>query len=386
MQSKVRVLTLACSTTMMAQLGVTLYLPVTPDIVDAFGMSDAEGYTALLIYLGGTAVPLVFAVQLIRFFGRSVVLLGFCGVFFSGSILSIWVHDNDGFYLSRLLQGIGGGGAALIGRALLTEIYSGARLAKQLSFLSYSFVFALVVGQLAGGFLISFFRWEVVAVIMAFGSVITLVLVLLAAGVLSVLDMDRTRRVSCSGYAGIISRPSFYLPVIVGGCSYGVFVVYQGVGVFVFDVLLGWGSVQYGMLGVWLGLAYFSGALTVRYALNFTSVYALSITGSSVLVVATSVFLFTTFGYLDRQFTVLAYFAAWYAQAMMYPCVASLAVKKYPGMESMMLFSFLQQLVALLFGTLASLLIPLGTQGVALLALSLGVGALLTVLLSVQED
>jgi len=81
----------------MAQLGVTLYLPVTPDIVDAFGMSDAEGYTALLIYLGGTAVPLVFAVQLIRFFGRSVVLLGFCGVFFSGSILSIWVHDNDGF-------------------------------------------------------------------------------------------------------------------------------------------------------------------------------------------------------------------------------------------------------------------------------------------------
>jgi len=51
-----------------------------------------------------------------------------------------------------------------------------------------------------------------------------------------------------------------------------------------------------------------------------------------------------------------------------------------------MLFSFLQQLVALLFGTLASLLIPLGTQGVALLALSLGVGALLTVLLSVQED
>lgn len=181
-QSKTRMVVLACGTTMMAQLGVTLYLPAMPDIVQTLGVSEAQGYNSLLMYLGGATVPLILAAHLIRLFGRSAVLLGFCCVFFSGSVLSLWAYDAKSFYFFRLLQGIGGGGAALIGRALLSENFSGASLAKSLSLLSYSFVFALVVGQVAGGYLVSFFRWEVIAVIIACGSIITSILVLSVRG------------------------------------------------------------------------------------------------------------------------------------------------------------------------------------------------------------
>ena len=66
MQPNVRILILACSTTVMAQLGVTLYLPATPYIVYALDMSEAEGYNALLMYLSGAAFPLIFAGHLIR--------------------------------------------------------------------------------------------------------------------------------------------------------------------------------------------------------------------------------------------------------------------------------------------------------------------------------
>lgn len=385
-QSKTRMVVLACGTTMMAQLGVTLYLPAMPDIVQTLGVSEAQGYNSLLMYLGGATVPLILAVHLIRLFGRSAVLLGFCCVFFSGSVLSLWAYDAKSFYFFRLLQGIGGGGAALIGRALLSENFSGASLAKSLSLLSYSFVFALVVGQVVGGYLVSFFRWEVIAVIIACGSIITSILVLPVRGALSVLDVDSRQQTSRSGYASIIRHPCFYLPVIIGGCGYGVFVVYQGVGVYVFGEVFGWGSVEYGMLGAWLGFAYFLGALSVRYALRSMNIFWLSVGGVCVLVVAVSLFLLTTLNYLDRYFIVVAYFAVWYAQALMYPCVASMAVKKYPGIESMMLFSFLQQLVALSFGTLASLVIPLGMLGVALLAVSLGaLGALVTMLMSIKR-
>lgn len=385
MQPSVRILALACSTTIVAQLGVTLYLPVMPEIVTALNMSEAEGYNALLMYLGGAVAPIMLVAHIIRIFGRSAVLMGFCCVFFGASLLSAWAYNDTSFYICRLLQGFGAGGAALIGRALLSESFSGSRLARSLSLLSYAFVFALVAGQVAGGSLISFVRWEMVVVVMVVGSVITSILVLPVRNALADLDSKSRQRARGSSYVDTISQPSFYLPVIVGGCGYGVFVIYQGVGVYVFELLLGWGSLQYGMLGAWLGLAYFLGALTVRYALRSMSVYALSLVGVSVLVVAVLLFLLTTLKYLDRHVAIVAYFAVWYAQAMMYPCVASMAVKKHPGIESMLLFGFLQQLVALVFGILASLVIPFGMHIVALLALGLGsLGAVVTILRSIK--
>ncbi|WP_161905927.1 MFS transporter [Pseudomonas sp. L13] len=372
---------------MMAQLGVTLYLPAMPVIVEVLNISETAGYNSLLMYLGGAAVPLVFAARVIRIFGRSAVLLTFCCTFLSASILSVWTCCDTGFYVSRTLQGVGGGGAALIGRALLSEIFSGARLAKHLSLLSYAFVFALIVGQVAGGYLVLFGRWEVLSLVMALVSVITIFLVLTMRGALSALDSSSRQRTSGTDYVFIVRQRAFYLPVLLAGCGYGVFVVCQGVGVYVFDLLWGWGSSEYGVLGIWLGIAYFFGALSVRIALKSISINALSVIGVMVLLAAVTAFLLSTLHYLERYFVVVAYVAVWYAQALIYPCVASMAVKKYPGIESMMLFSFLQQLVALFFGTLASLVMPGGMHAVALLTLGLGgMGAVVVVLLSLKRN
>ncbi len=71
----------------MAQLGVTLYLPAMPDIVEALSMSEAEGYNALLMYLGGAVAPIVLAAYIIRIVGRSVVLLGVALLF--GTLASL---------------------------------------------------------------------------------------------------------------------------------------------------------------------------------------------------------------------------------------------------------------------------------------------------------
>ncbi|MDQ0740061.1 MFS transporter [Pseudomonas sp. W4I3] len=386
MRSNTRLQVLACSTTMMAQLGVTLYLPATPSIVESLNMSEAEGYTSLLMYLGGGAIPLIFASRTINCFGRSAVLLGFCCALFSGSVLSMWASDSDVLYFSRMMQGVGGGGAALIGRALLAEIYSGVDLARSLSLLSYAFVFALIVGQVVGGYLVSFFSWKALSLTMAFGSVLIVSLLLPVRKVLCLFDARGRRRVSGFVFANIIVQRSFYLPVVVGGCGYGVFVIHQGVGAYVFNLLLGWESSDYGLFGVGLGLAYFLGALSVRLALRSMSTFSLSVLTISVMVAAVSIFLLATLGYVGRHAAVMAYLAIWYAQAVTYPCVASMAVQKFSGMEAMMLFSFFQQMLALLLGTVAAAFIPLGLSSVALLTLGLSsAGVIVTMCLSIKR-
>ncbi|AZF58236.1 hypothetical protein C4J84_2359 [Pseudomonas sp. R11-23-07] len=387
MRSDTRVQVLACSATMVAQLGVTLYLPATPDIVESLYMSESQGYTSMLMYLGGAVVPLVFAARIVAAFGRAIVLLGFCCTLFGGSLLCIWASDSTDFYISRLLQGVGGGGAALIARALLSEIYSGIALAKSLSLLSYAFVFSLIAGQVAGGYLVSVFHWKILSLIVIVGSIVIMCLLLPVRERLSLLDARGRRRVCASSYAHIIVQRSFYLPVIVGGCSYGLFVIYQGMGVYVFDLMLGWSSSEYGLFGVGLGIAYFFGALSVRLALRWMGTYSVTLLGVSVMALAVLLFLLAILEYVGRHVVVMSYFAIWYAQAVMYPCVASMAVKKSAGIESMMLFSFSQQFVALLFGALATVAIPFGMHGVAWLAIGLGsCGAVVAIRLSIKRS
>lgn len=80
------------------------------------------------------------------------------------------------------------------------------------------------------------------------------------------------------------------------------------------------------------------------------------------------------------------YLVIWYAQATLYPCAAAMAVNRIPGAHPMMLFSFLQQLVALIFGALATFFIPYGIQTVALLTACLGGLGVLTTLLILKRE
>lgn len=154
-----RALLLACCTTIIAQLGVTLYIPATTQLAPQLNIEEAKGYKILLFYLGGAVLPIAFMSRLISSFGRYTAVLVCCAILLIGSALSLFSFGPEAFFFSRFTQGLGAGGGALIGRALLTDISSGAALAKNLSVLSYSFILALIGGQVVGGFLVSSLNW-----------------------------------------------------------------------------------------------------------------------------------------------------------------------------------------------------------------------------------
>ncbi|AIG01492.1 major facilitator transporter [Pseudomonas fluorescens] len=381
-----RVLLLACCTTIIAQLGITLYIPATTQISLKLNIGEAEGSKVLLFYLGGAVLPIVFMSRLIRSSGRYTAILVCYATLFVGSILSLFSLGPEAFFFSRLMQGIGAGGGALIGRALLTDISSGAVLAKNLSVLSYSFILALIVGQVAGGLLVSSLNWIALPYLMFIGSVLTCALAFKIRSRLYKLDTTEKESTLAPNYYSTATKPSFYLPVILGGCGYGIFIVYQGIGAYVFHSNFRWNSADYGTFGLWLGLAYYLGAFTVRRALTVVSVCQLSIFGACLLFASSSVLFLTAWQNMSIHLVIGTYLVIWYAQATLYPCTAAMAVNRIPGANPMMLFSFLQQLVALIFGALATLFIPHGIQTVALLTVCLGGLAVVTALLILKRE
>ncbi|CAM2983799.1 Major Facilitator Superfamily protein [Pseudomonas gessardii] len=381
-----RVLLLACCTTIIAQLGITLYIPATTQLASKLNIEEAEGYKILLFYLGGAVLPIVFMSRLIRSFGRHTAILVCSAILFVGSLLSLLSFGPEVFFFSRFMQGIGAGGGALVGRALLTDISSGAALAKNLSVLSYSFILALIGGQVAGGFLVASLNWVALPCLLIIGLILTSTLAFIIRARLYKLDTLAKKFTLTPNYYAIAIQPSFYLPVILGGCGYGIFIVYQGIGAYVFHSNFRWSSTDYGTFGLWLGLAYYLGAFTVRRALSVVSVCQLSFFGASLLVASTSVLFLAAWQNMSIHLIVGTYLVIWYAQATLYPCTAAMAVNKLPGANPMMLFSFLQQLVALTFGTLATFFIPYGIQTVALLTACLGGLGVVTALLILKRE
>ncbi|NMX66978.1 multidrug effflux MFS transporter [Pseudomonas sp. WS 5111] len=381
-----RVLLLACCTTIIAQLGVTLYIPATTQLAPQLNIEEAKGYKILLFYLGGAVLPIAFMSRLIRSFGRYTAVLVCCAILLVGSALSLFSFGPEAFFFSRFTQGLGAGGGALIGRALLTDISSGAALAKNLSVLSYSFILALIGGQVVGGFLVSSLNWIALPCLMIIAVILISALALNIRSHLYKLDTLVKESALTPKYYAIATQPSFYLPVILGGCGYGIFIVYQGIGAYVFHSNFRWNSADYGTFGLWLGLAYYLGAFTVRRALSAVSVCQLSIFGACLLVASSSVLFLAAWQNMSIHLVIGGYLVIWYAQATLYPCTAAMAVNGLPGANPMMLFSFLQQLVALTFGALATFFIPYGIQTVALLTACLGGLGVVTALLILKRE
>ena len=381
-----RVLLLACCTTIIAQLGVTLYIPATTQLAPQLNIEEAKGYKILLFYLGGAVLPIAFISRLIRSFGRYTAVLVCCAILLVGSALSLFSFGPEAFFFSRFTQGLGAGGGALIGRALLTDISSGAALAKNLSVLSYSFILALIGGQVVGGFLVSSLNWIALPCLMIIAVILISALALNIRSHLYKLDTLAKESALTPKYYAIATQPSFYLPVILGGCGYGIFIVYQGIGAYVFHSNFRWNSADYGTFGLWLGLAYYLGAFTVRRALSAVSVCQLSIFGACLLVASSSVLFLAAWQNMSIHLVIGGYLVIWYAQATLYPCTAAMAVNGLPGANPMMLFSFLQQLVALTFGALATFFIPYGIQTVALLTACLGGLGVVTALLILKRE
>lgn len=381
-----RVLLLACCTTIIAQLGVTLYIPATTQLAPQLNIEEAKGYKILLFYLGGAVLPIAFMSRLIRSFGRYTAVLVCCAILLIGSALSLFSFGPEAFFFSRFTQGLGAGGGALIGRALLTDISSGAALAKNLSVLSYSFILALIGGQVVGGFLVSSLNWIALPCLMIIAVILISALALNIRSHLYKLDTLAKESALTPKYYAIVTQPSFYLPVILGGCGYGIFIVYQGIGAYVFHSNFRWNSADYGTFGLWLGLAYYLGAFTVRRALSAVSVCQLSIFGACLLVASSSVLFLAAWQNMSIHLVIGGYLVIWYAQATLYPCTAAMAVNGLPGANPMMLFSFLQQLVALTFGALATFFIPYGIQTVALLTACLGGLGVVTALLILKRE
>jgi DHA1 family bicyclomycin/chloramphenicol resistance-like MFS transporter len=146
--------------TAVAPLVTDLYLPGLPDLARSLGTSDALAQLTMSVCLVGLALGQLVAGPLSDRIGRMRPLRWGVLVLAVTSFLCAVATDVWVLLALRLVQGLAGAAAMVVARAIVRDVYDGARAAKVFSELMLVMGLAPVLGPLLGGQLLALTDWR----------------------------------------------------------------------------------------------------------------------------------------------------------------------------------------------------------------------------------
>jgi MFS transporter, DHA2 family, multidrug resistance protein len=146
--------------TFMELLDTSIANVSLPYIAGGLGRSFDEVTWILTTYLVANAVVLPMSAWLSRVFGRKNYYMG-CVALFTVTSFCCGIAPSLGILLiSRVLQGIGGGGLAPVEQAILVDTFPPAKRASAFALYTVAIVTAPAIGPVLGGWITDNYNWR----------------------------------------------------------------------------------------------------------------------------------------------------------------------------------------------------------------------------------
>ena len=151
---------LLAALTAIGPLTTDMYLPSLPDIARQLDASTAQVQLTISAYLLGFAIGQIFYGPLADRHGRKPVLLASVGLYCAASLACALSTSIEMLIAARAMQALGGAGGIVLARAIVRDLYSGARAGRELSLMGAVMALAPVFAPLLGGVLQTGFGWR----------------------------------------------------------------------------------------------------------------------------------------------------------------------------------------------------------------------------------
>jgi MFS transporter, DHA1 family, multidrug resistance protein len=146
--------------TALGPVSTDMYLPSLPDIGRLLVASPAQVQLTLSAYLIGFAVGQIAYGPFSDRHGRKPVLVAALVLFSLGNVACSLAPNIEMLITARTLQALGGSGAIVVARAIVRDLYAGARAGRELSLMGAIMALAPIVAPLIGGVLQTVFGWR----------------------------------------------------------------------------------------------------------------------------------------------------------------------------------------------------------------------------------
>lgn len=220
--SERRVTLIGALLTTLGPVSMAIYTPAMPQLVQAFGTTEAAIKLSLSLFFGGFAVAQLVAGPLSDALGRKKATLIFLAIYLFGSALAFFASTVEAILIARLVQGIGASVGVVIGRAIVRDLYTGANAARILNTIGIFLAIGPALGPTLGGLALATFGWHSVFLLMiAFGLVASVCTFLFLKETV-VPDASKLKPVQLlANYAQVARKPIFLATSIILGGTIG---------------------------------------------------------------------------------------------------------------------------------------------------------------------
>jgi len=248
-------------------LTTDMYLPSLPDIARQLDASTAQVQLTISAYLIGFAVGQIFYGPVSDRQGRKPVLIAAIALYCVASLACALSTSIEMLIVARAFQALGGSGGIVLARAVVRDIYSGARAGRELSLIGSVMALAPVLAPIAGGLVQTGFGWR--------ATFLTLVIVGLLGAAIVLLLLPETLSARAAepvsmrsifrSYRLVARNPSYLAYLGIASASYaGLFAWISGAA-FVLQNLYGLTPFDFGIAFALGSIGYMTGsALAAR--------------------------------------------------------------------------------------------------------------------------
>ena len=245
----------------LGPLSTDIYLASMPFIGAALQASPGEVQLTLSAYLVGFAFGQVFYGPLSDKYGRRPVLLAGFALYFVATLACIVSGSIETLIAARVVQAVGAAGPIILARAIVRDLYEGARAGRQLSVMSTIQGFTPICAPVLGGLLQSLFDWRATFVAMALlGGALGLAVILLLP------ETNRHRHdgpispaTVLTSFAIVLRNPAYRSYLLLQAFSYnGIFAFLSGSS-YVLQRVYGFNAIAFGLIFAACSISFVSG-------------------------------------------------------------------------------------------------------------------------------
>jgi DHA1 family bicyclomycin/chloramphenicol resistance-like MFS transporter len=236
-----RTLVLLGALTAAAPLVTDFYLPALPDLARSLGTTEAGAQLTVSVSIVGLALGQLVAGPLSDRIGRLAPLRVGVLLLAITSFLCALADDITLLLVLRLAQGLAAAATLVVARAVVRDVYDGARAARIFSELILVMGLAPVVGPMLGGQLLRVTDWRGIFVVLGIIGAVLLV------ATLALLEETREPRAvgSPNGFGLLLRDRAFLGFMVVAGCMGVVLFSYISMSPFVLRDEYGVGPVTF---------------------------------------------------------------------------------------------------------------------------------------------
>lgn len=152
---------------MFPALASDVYLPAFPEVAREFHVTINQIQFTLAASMVGMGLGMLVWGSISDRLGRKTPAIIGALMYLVASLLCVLAPNLSWLIVWRLVQGIGGSAAVVIGRAIVRDLYSGKEMARLMMAIQTIFFITPVLAPSIGAFILSFANWQALFVLMA---------------------------------------------------------------------------------------------------------------------------------------------------------------------------------------------------------------------------